>query len=67
MAAVAQPADEADVFNVTARGADVGADVGGPAPSRLVGGAADGHAAEADEFEFAFFEGADFVGGFKTL
>src|SRR5580658_7595436 len=59
--------DEADVFDVAARSADGGADVLGPAPTWLVGSAADRHATEADQFEFPFFEGADFVGGFEAL
>jgi len=59
--------DEADVFDVASGGADRGADVGGPFPAGLVGGAADGHATEADDFEFTLFEGADFIGGFEAL
>src|SRR5271156_6431314 len=59
--------DQADVFDIATRGADGGADVQGPAPARFVGGAPDGHAAEADEFEFAFIEGADFVRGFEAF
>jgi hypothetical protein len=59
--------DQADVFDVAARGTNRGADVQGPLPAGLVGGAADGDAADADEFEFSFFEDADFVGGFETL
>ncbi len=34
------------------------ANVFGPAPSRLVRGAANGHAADVDNFEFSFFKGA---------
>jgi hypothetical protein len=59
--------DEADVFDIAAPGAYGGADVLGPLPAGLIGGAADGHGAEVDEFEYSFFEGADFVGGFEAF
>jgi hypothetical protein len=59
--------DQADVFDIAAPGADGGADVLGPLPAGLIGSAADGHGAEVDEFEYSFFEGADFVGGFEAF
>src|SRR5271156_1899808 len=54
--------NQADMFDVATGSAEDGADVHGPLPAGLVGGAADGHGAEVDEFEFSFFESADFVG-----
>jgi len=59
--------DQADVFDIAAGGTDGGADVLGPLPAGFVSGAADGHGAEANEFEFSFFEGADFVGDFEAF
>src|ERR1700722_8016516 len=55
------------VLNVTARRPDARPDVKGPLPSRLVCGPANGHAPDADEFEFSFFERSHLVGLFKTL
>jgi hypothetical protein len=55
------------MFDVAARRTYAGADVHGPLPSGLVRGAADGHASNANEFEFSFFECPHFVGLFKTL
>jgi hypothetical protein len=59
--------DQADVFDIAAGSAGGGTDVFGPLPAGLVSGAADGHGAEVDEFEFSFFESADFVGGFEPF
>jgi hypothetical protein len=56
-----------DVGDIAALLAQGFADVLGPAPTGLIRGAADGHAAEMDEFELAFFEGADFVGVLELL
>src|SRR5689334_7663284 len=50
-----------DMLDRAARGAEAGADVRAPLPSRLVRGAADGHAAEAHDFELAVLERADLV------
>jgi len=58
---------QSNMLYVAARSADAWPDVNGPFPSGLVGGAADGHAADADEFEFSFFEGSYLVGFFKTF
>jgi hypothetical protein len=43
------------------------ADVFGPLPAGLIGGAPYGHSAEMDELEFAFIEDAGFVGVVETL
>jgi hypothetical protein len=59
--------DQADVLDVAARCAYQGADMERLLPTGLIGGAADGHAADTDEFKFAFSEGANLVGLFKTL
>src|SRR5450755_4273980 len=56
-----------NMLDVAARRAHAGADVNGPLPSGLVGGATDGHAADANEFESSFFERAHLVGLFETL
>ena len=58
---------ETHVLHVTAGSPYCGSDVDGPFPSRLVGGAANGHAADMHDFEFPFFEGAHFIGIFETL
>src|SRR6266853_5783306 len=42
------------MLDVAARRTHAGPDVNGPLPSWLVGGAADGHAPDANEFEFPF-------------
>src|SRR6202453_3685315 len=55
------------MLDVAARRADGGTDVNRPFPSGLVGGAADGHAAYMNEFEFSLFERSDFIGFFKTF
>ena len=59
--------DQADVLDIAAGGTNGGSHVFGPLPAGLVGGAADGYGAEVDEFEFSFFEGADFVGDFEAF
>jgi|SRR5580658_4249778 hypothetical protein len=59
--------DQADVFDIAAGSTDGRADVLGPLPAGLVRGAADGHGAEVDEFEFSLFEGAYFVGGLEAF
>src|SRR5713226_2954483 len=56
-----------NMLDVAARRAHAGPDVNGPLPSGLVRGAADGHASDANEFEFSFFERSYLVGLFKTL
>src|SRR5260370_27158635 len=55
------------MFYVAARRANAGPDVNGPLPSGLVRGAADGHASDANEFEFSFFERSYLVGLLKAL
>src|SRR6202035_5575972 len=42
-------------------------DMNGPLPSRLIGGAADGHAPDANQFEFSFFEHSYCVRLLKAL
>jgi hypothetical protein len=59
--------DETDVLDLAALLSLRGANVRGPLPSRLIAGTANGHAAEVDEFELAFFEGARFVGMIEAL
>jgi hypothetical protein len=59
--------DQTNVLDVAARGTYGGAYVEGPLPAGLVGGTADGQAPDADDFENAFFEGADFIRGFETF
>jgi hypothetical protein len=59
--------DEPNVLDVTARRANAGPDVEGPLPTGLIGGATDGHTADANKFKLAFFEDPNFVGFFKTL
>src|ERR1700691_4803278 len=55
------------MLDVAARRADSGTDVNRPFPPGLVGGAAYGHAANMNEFEFSLFERSDFIGFFKTF
>src|SRR5882672_7518610 len=43
------------------------ADVFGPTPSRFVSGAADGHAAQMDNFKFPFLKCADLIRRFKPF
>src|ERR1700726_3900031 len=57
----------ANVFDVAARGAHTRSDMHGPFPSRLIRSAADGHAADADEFKFSFFECSYFIGLFEMF
>jgi hypothetical protein len=59
--------DQSDVLHIAARGTDRWPNVLGPLPARLIRGAADGHAADAHDFELALFKSTDFVGFFKTL
>src|SRR5260370_1040191 len=56
-----------NMLDVAARRAHAGPDVNGPLPSGLVRGAADGHASDANEFEFSFFERSYLVGLLKAL
>src|ERR1700722_10812152 len=58
---------QSHMLDVTARRPDAGPDVKGPLPSRLVRGPANGHAPDADKFEFSFFERSHLVGLFKTF
>jgi hypothetical protein len=58
---------QAHVLDVAARGTHAGADVDGPSPAGLIGGAADGEAANPNDFEFSFIEGSDFIGLIKSL
>ena len=68
IAAVAQPKSTSPTCSTLQRDAPHGGpDVNGPLPSGLVRGAADGHASDANEFEFSFFERSYLVGLFKTL
>jgi len=57
----------ANMLDVAARGAYGGPYVIGPLPTALIGCAADGHASDVNDFEFAFFESAHFTGLFNTL
>ena len=57
----------ADMLHVAAGGAHRRPHMDGPFPSRLIGGPADGHAADADEFEFSFFKCAYFIRFFKAF
>ena len=59
--------NQTDVLDVAARSAYAGPDMNGPFPSWLVRGAADGHAPDANEFEFSFLEGLYLVGLFETF
>src|SRR6202043_264546 len=54
------------MLDVAAQRADARPDVNGPPPSGLVGGAANGHTSDANEFKSSFFKGPHFVGLFKT-
>src|SRR6516165_8196134 len=47
-----------DMLHATARGPPGPAHMHRPFPARFVGGAADGHAAQPDHFEFALLEGS---------
>jgi hypothetical protein len=58
---------EAHMLHMAPRRAHAGTDVDGPLPSRLVGGTADGHSPDVNEFEFPFFESSNLVGLFETL
>src|SRR5260221_14470193 len=49
------------MLDVAARCSDARPDMNGPLPSGLVRGAADGHAPDANQFEFSFFEHSHFV------
>src|ERR1700719_1011246 len=57
----------ANMLHVAARRAHTGSDMHGPFPSRLIRSAADGHATDANKFEFSFFECSYFVRVFKAL
>src|SRR5689334_8418954 len=57
----------AHVLDRATGGADGRPDVLAPLPSRLVGGAADGQAAEVHDLEFALLEGADLVRSVELL
>ena len=63
--AVARPAT--DMLHRTALGTHRPPHVDGPSPSRIVGGAADCHPTNADDFEFSLLEDPHFVGLLKSL
>src|ERR1700682_677533 len=58
---------EPNMLDVAARCPYARPNMNGPLPSRLIGGAADGHAPDAKQFEFSFFEHSYFVRLLKAL
>src|ERR1700675_2061164 len=58
---------EPNMLDVAARCPYARPDMNGPLPSGLIGGAADGHAPDANHFEFSFFEHSYFVRLLKAL
>src|SRR6266550_6799202 len=59
--------DHTDMFDHTFFLLQRFANVFGPTPSRVISGAAYGHAAQMDNFKFSLLEGADFVRRFKPF
>lgn len=59
--------DQPDVFYGTAFESLRRSNVDRPFPAGFVAGAADSHPSEANEFELAFFENANFIRAFKAL
>ena len=57
---------DSEMGGLAARGTGDGFDVGGPAPSGLEGCAAEGDAANGDEFDFAVWELASFLWSGET-
>lgn len=57
----------ANMFHVTAGGANAWSDMKGPLPSRLVCRPANRHSADVDDFKLPFFKGAHFVRLFEAL
>src|SRR5215469_6270261 len=56
-----------NMLDVAARCTQVSSDMDRPLPPRLVGGAADGHVADANDFEFSVLESPNFVRLFKSF
>src|ERR1700685_550681 len=55
------------MLDVAARRANQRTDVNRPLPARLVSGTSDGHAPDANEFEFSFLERSHLIGLFEPL
>src|SRR6516165_5414777 len=56
-----------DMLHATTRGPRGPAHMHRPFPARFVGGAADGHAAQPDHFEFALLEASHLIRLFESL